>query len=610
MAVKFPTDLPRKTNPISDDLLMIADSQAGNVAKTITLGGIDQSKANVVADPVAGNLGKLKADGNFEVTDIPADNVAQQDGYYSTLTAGMAENLVGQSEDTETFTTATTGGESDFGNGLAELAKIEGNGLAWNQLVGRGQMTETKNGVTLTKNNDDTYTLTTEETGASADAIFTSFNSGSDIYGASGHKLYIRGIEGGSSSTYFFYDAMSGGFNNIGSPTIVSNTSARIRFGFKVKSGYIATTPIVIFPQLIDLSLIYGLGNEPTTVAQVEADLAKLIAQKPYYQYNAGELYGVNKLHIVSYGQNLLNPTNGQARLAPYDWDTNSNKYGIAFRNSATASAIAFTPDATGVAETVTPDSNGIFTISGAGTLAVTMASGSAASDVYVWAVWDGKKDGIENYKPYAADTLEIDLAKVYGKAAGSDTMTQVFPNGMRANGIRTASVRDLVDVTNKAAAVKIGSRVYTEGDESDTSVITDKTNTWYALEDAVQYSDLKLSSDGGTTFNDLPHAVAVDNWGVWEQLPNDSTIPSGKDFTGVAAQVTSILPMNAPEAIDTFLQQGITTAENRAQAVNILAALKAQNIIGDYAVGETPTDKVFSVSVTPYVEPEPEQEP
>ena len=139
-------------------------------------------------------------------------------------------------------------------------------------------------------------------------------------------------------------------------------------------------------------------------------------------------------------------------------------------------------------------------------------------------------------------------------------------------------------------------------------AALLDGVYAWYELETPAQYTDLQISTDGGTTFQDLPERFSVDNWGVWEQLPNDSTIPSGKDFTGVAAQITTILPMNAPEAIDTFLQQGITTAENRAQVVNILAALKAQNIIGDYSVGETPTDKVFSVSVTPYVEPE--QEP
>lgn len=605
--------------------------------------------------------------------------LARKDGYYETLTAGMAENLVGQSENTDTFTTETTGGDSDFGNGLAELATVEGNGLAWNQKwTDELTLYRDTEGQSITKNGTSDYTI---NTGSAVDGL------------TQGVKINNPAIPAGRKMLVHFENDIP--IKVYGEPFgSLDYPAGKNKLILEARSYPAWDTSVIFRPQsalatntdyhlknlyITDLSLIYGLVNEPTTVEQFEADLAKLIAQKPYYQQNAGELYGVKKLHIVSYGQNLLNPTNAQARLAPYDWDTNSNKYGIAFRNGASASAIQFTPDATGVAETITPDSNGIFTISGTGTLQLTMASGSAASDAYVWAVWDGKKNGIENYKPYSADALEIVVGNIYGKLNGAGDMVKVFSDDvMRATGIKSTDVHDVIDLQSITADVNVGSVNLGEltweydsrytffrcgsmldeiKNQLDTTIpyngvttkyisstwgnrgdlktvfgyfigaglyIFDYSKTdadlvdgyaswlngvplWYELATQKHYTDLKLSSDGGETFQDLPERFSVDNWGVWEQLPNDSTIPSGKDFTGVAAQITTILPMNAPEAIDTFLQQGITTTEERAQVVNILAALKAQNIIGDYSVGDTPTNKVFSVSVTPYVEPEPE---
>ena len=689
MSQKSTTDaLATKQGTIGDLQTIRSGAAAGATAYQKPSSGIPSSdmasgvqtslgKADTAIQP--GNVKQTAGESTGDVMSQKAvtdelDKKANKDGYYETLTAGMAENLVGQSESTDTFTTETTGGESDFGNGLAELAKIEGNGLAWNQLL--NPTNSEHKGVTVTYTNGKASLSGTTE-----DVYFRLSNS--QFANIKNHKYLFKtsiikddnGVLNGAQ--LFLLNRNAGSTISNNSAAFIYNntdTSGGTAYGINSVESGVSVTGVELYVEQIDLSLIYGLGNEPASVDVVEADLAKLIAQKPYYQPNAGELYGVKKLHIVSYGQNLLNPTNAQARLAPYDWDTNSNKYGIAFRNGASASAIQFTPDATGVAESITPDSNGIFTISGAGTLQLTMASGSAASDCYVWAVWDGKKDGIENYKPYSADALEIVVGNIYGKLNGAGDMVKVFSDDvMRATGILSTSVRDIVDAASKTADVNvankhlgdltfqydetyhifyctlsdmkkpssaikriqgiISSKYPTSGtygvfDINDYSILrntdifhlTDSSHTsvpteldpwlngvylWYELATPLHYTDLKLSSDGGTTFQDLPERFSVDNWGVWEQLPNDSTIPSGKDFTGVAAQITTILPMNAPEAIDTFLQQGITTAENRAQVVNILAALKAQNIIGDYSVGETPTDKVFSVSVTPYVEPE-----
>lgn len=61
---------------------------------------------------------------------------AKVDGYYSQLTAGAAENLVGRGSVPASFLRRTTGGTADVGTGSAKIAKLMGNSIVWNQLVG------------------------------------------------------------------------------------------------------------------------------------------------------------------------------------------------------------------------------------------------------------------------------------------------------------------------------------------------------------------------------------------------------------------------------------------------------------------------------------------
>ena len=585
---------------------------------------------------------------------------ANVDGYYGQMTVGAAENLVGDSEETYTFTTHMTGGETDFGSGAGQLTKVQGNGLAWNQLVKipTSDISKVENGVTIIDNRDGSYTISTDENGATAATrlIFAEFSNKTSVYLCYFYdKDCPSGVKIGNYGT--------GGWTNGGN--IINGHFSKSEIN--IASGTIITTPITISPICFDLSLIFGLGNEPTTVADAEARLAALVAQKPYYQYNAGELFGTKVLHLISYGQNLLNPANGQARLAPYAYESVVNKYGIAAKAGVTLGAITFTPDATGVAETITPDSNGQFTISGAGTLSVAVSAGSLA-DVYVWAVYDGAKDGINNYVPFQQDALEIKASEIYGKLNGAGDMVKVFSDDvMRGAG----SAHDIIDLQSMTADVNVGSvdlgtldwylgnifyaplttssldtnsrcickryapenwpasnmsadlhdksialganhRYVYSKDSSYESASEFRTSLsgiplWYELATPAHYTDLKLSSDGGETFRDLPSVIVVDNWGVWQQKPSEGLTPAtGHDFEGVAATISTILPMDAVEILKSVQDNGIMTSDQRAQLTNILTALQTAGIIGSFTIAETPTDKVFPITITAPVEPEP----
>lgn len=83
-----------------------------------------------------------------------------------------------------------------------------------------------------------------------------------------------------------------------------------------------------------------------------------------------------------------------------------------------------------------------------------------------------------EDYYPYdAGSLLSVNIEGIESAGVTREIPAATyFPNGMRSAG----SVYD--ELTSNQAITRIGSRAYQNGDESDTSVITDGTTTHYAL--------------------------------------------------------------------------------------------------------------------------------
>ena len=91
--------------------------------KLVKSGGIFTAIANAVTGAV--NTVKTWAEGIF----------AKIDGYYQTLTAGAAENLVGRGTTPAVISFRPAGGTQDIGTGAASIAKIKGRTDAVNQIV-------------------------------------------------------------------------------------------------------------------------------------------------------------------------------------------------------------------------------------------------------------------------------------------------------------------------------------------------------------------------------------------------------------------------------------------------------------------------------------------
>ena len=411
-------------------------SEGNPVWTTVTpTGTADTEMSNTSTNAVQNKVIKGYVDNNF----------ANKDGYYSTLTAGSAENLVGQTVDSEAYLIRPTGGaENEVANGVASVLGMEGNSCVWNQLVENGDFTSAStfgaricllslanNIATLTKNIKAVYF---------GQGLYPQYvlDKTHKYYASIETRLPLNTTETTAAFGFRASDGLPGDNVEFGSITSQSDNFTRICGVGSPKSDTdkitlygAASSPIDSQIQcrnfyMVDLTLL-GIDNL-TTVAQVEAWLAQHVGTKPYYAYNAGEILSAQTLGIKTYGQNLLNPTTKQAKLIPYTWVENgttySNQYTI--KNVPSGATATFTPDNTGVAETVDISSGTLdITSYGSGVLELS----AATANTYVCIKWNGTKD--DDVVPYEDHTYDFDVRKVYGKVSGAGEYVQCHPEGM-----------------------------------------------------------------------------------------------------------------------------------------------------------------------------------
>ena len=92
------------------------------------------SKANVAPNPTNGNVAALDSGGNPIDSGIPSEKVAKTDGFYEGMGVGVAKRLEGNTISSGEYTFRKTG-DSHVASGLAQIEKVKGKTLVWNQLV-------------------------------------------------------------------------------------------------------------------------------------------------------------------------------------------------------------------------------------------------------------------------------------------------------------------------------------------------------------------------------------------------------------------------------------------------------------------------------------------
>lgn len=475
------------TETLTDLLAEKVDKVAGkglstndftDALKTLVEDAVQQSK-------IAQTLGEdtTKVISQAAITAILLE-YAKVDGYYSQMTAGAAENLIGRGFVPAEFLRRTTGGSADVGTGSAKIAKLMGNSIVWNQVMPSDASAQTIDATSTIDGNIVTL-LATAQGGR--------YVISQPYYTFEGHKYYyaVRVKTSAAAGDILL---------RIGGNGLASNKAASdwqtiacisdIIGSVAVADGRASGWDDILFDKrvlTVDLTKMFGAGKEPTTVAEFEA-----LFPLDYYAYEPGKVLPFAAEKLVTTGFNQFNPATGIAKLL------GGNKYQL------TGTYTAATID--GVA--VTLDSENCFTPDADCELVIT---GGNETDTCVHLVWSGYRNG--EYEPYELHELVMDPAN-WEDADGN----KIFPYG-GMHGVGTArdfATPDADGFIRKATRIW-DRRAYAAGDENDPAVITDGST----------YTFVQLAAPVET---ELAEPVAVsyyaNDFGTEEWQPANTDVP------------------------------------------------------------------------------------
>jgi len=197
-------------------------------------------------------------------------------GRQELLVAGAADGILGPSAATGLAKVLTAPS-----SGVSIVDAIKGRTLKWNQAIIAG-LSQTAGGLTITGNADGSYTIDGEnDTG---DTVYLNITGNAAIPTPAGHKYLLTGAQ---SATLRVGGYFSGAIPLQSSDAIVialTTNPQSEKISIVVSDGWTGSN-VKIYPQFIDLTDLFGAGNEPATVAEFTA----LFPDFPYY-YNAGTL--------------------------------------------------------------------------------------------------------------------------------------------------------------------------------------------------------------------------------------------------------------------------------------------------------------------------------
>lgn len=237
------------------------------------------------------------------------------DGYYESMRVGTADNLTSKGDATEeVIMSRKAGGDNQIEDGSASIKRIKGYSVVMNQLASLSSGKREVNGITYdVQSSGDIHIYGT----ASANAYLS---AGSAV-NKKGHSLLIYGIPSTGTSNNTCYSYCTGDVNiqDNGKGAIgLSKTNAATYYivGY-VKAGQ--TVDITIRIGFIDLTQMFGFGNEPTTPEDFAKRLGySSIDDVPYIPYNEGE--------IVSSFAEGIKTTDTEGKVSERKWSETLKK--------------------------------------------------------------------------------------------------------------------------------------------------------------------------------------------------------------------------------------------------------------------------------------------
>lgn len=175
-----------------------------------------------------------------------------------------------------------------------------GKTVGWNQLCDALPKPGTYKGVKVSVSNGKVSL-----SGTATDAVLVGV--GYAAVTVSGHKYMATGLQGGSKNTFYVQgvNENNGYYNILDSTAIFAATGAKYRYNIIAVAGTVFAHTFQ--PMVVDLTLMFGPGNEPTDtsdprIAQIEAYAAA------HPEYNAGELMSALVDEVRAAGKNVAEP--------------------------------------------------------------------------------------------------------------------------------------------------------------------------------------------------------------------------------------------------------------------------------------------------------------
>ena len=236
-----------------------------------------------------------------EYEDVPTDiaSFTASDAPLKSLTASIVPVQAGSGDPSPTNVRPISG--------WTECEVIDdavyGGFIDWNQLAKSENPTITVGGVTFTKNNDNSYTINSNDLPAGSSA----YRDIQPVFQIPvGHKVYIAGCPSGGSTTdgYFCMDPYEGTNNasDIGNGKIYQKRTQNCKYRIYVIEGTTVSNK-TFKPTIIDLTQMFGstIADYIYSLEQATAGSGvayfKSLFYKDYYSYNSGEITNVSAVN-------------------------------------------------------------------------------------------------------------------------------------------------------------------------------------------------------------------------------------------------------------------------------------------------------------------------
>lgn len=250
------------------------------------------------------------------------------DGYYESMRVGTADNLTSKGDATEeVIMSRRAGGDNQIEEGSASIKRIKGFSVVWNQQYSQSDLLE--NGITIEVLGDRIIKATPISDPSSLGSI--NFSSGwlQCLQKATkGHVYYYRliytriakrtGVEDFNPERVVFLTTSKYYDVTIGEATIICDIgeAGSDLLGVTLNDCIVSVEDM----QIIDLTQMFGIGNEPKTPDDFAKRLGySSINDVPYFPYNAGE--------IVSSFAEGIKTTDTEGKVSERKWSETLKKY-------------------------------------------------------------------------------------------------------------------------------------------------------------------------------------------------------------------------------------------------------------------------------------------